>query len=115
MPEFIILPYDKPDDFVELSPQEIEAIIRKYVDWTDRLKTKGRLVEHSKLVDGEGRVLRGAGPKLDVTDGPFAETREIVGGFWIVEAPSYDEVVRWCHDCPHLEFGGTLSIRALER
>jgi len=113
MPQFLILPYEQPGDFADLSPAEMQRIVERYVAWTDRLRAGGTLERSAKLKDGEGRVLRGAAKKLQVSDGPYAETKEIVGGFWVVEAATYDEVVRLCADCPHLEFG-TLSIRALE-
>jgi hypothetical protein len=48
-----------------------------------------------------------------VTDGPFVETKEILGGFWLIDAPSYDDVRRMAESCPHLAFG-SLEIRAIE-
>jgi hypothetical protein len=113
MPKFLILPYERPGDFADLSPAEMQRIVERYVAWTDRLRAGGALERSAKLKDGEGRILRGPGKKLKVTDGPYAETKEIVGGFWVIEAAGYDEAVRLCADCPHLEFG-PLSIRALE-
>jgi hypothetical protein len=113
MPKFLILPYENPGDFAELSPAEMQRIVERYIAWTDRLRQSGKLERSAKLKDGEGRVLRGAGRKLEVRDGPYAETKEIVGGFWVIEAADYDEAARLCAECPHLEFG-TLSIRALE-
>ena len=113
MPRYLILPYEQPGDFADLSPAEMQRIVERYVAWTDRLRAGGKLERSAELKDGEGRILRGAGKKLQVTDGPYAETKEIVGGFWVVEAATYDAVVQLCADCPHLEFGA-LSIRALE-
>jgi hypothetical protein len=113
MPKFMILPYEHPGVFAGLSPAEMQRIVERYIAWTDRLRSAGKLKQGAKLKDGEGRILWGVGKNLKVTDGPYAETKEIVGGFWIVEAAGYDEAARLCADCPHLEFG-TLSIRALE-
>jgi hypothetical protein len=113
MAKYLILPYEQPGDFADLSPADMERIIQRYVAWTDGLRASGRLERNAKLKDGEGRVLRGAGKKLQVTDGPYAETKEVVGGFWVIDAADYDDAVRLCADCPHLEFG-PLSIRALE-
>jgi hypothetical protein len=48
-----------------------------------------------------------------VTDGPYAEAREVIGGLFIVEAGDYDEVVALSQDCPHLEFG-TIEIRQIQ-
>jgi hypothetical protein len=113
MSKFLIVAYDRPGDFADLSPADMQRIVERYVAWTDRLRAAGKLERSAKLKDGEGRILRGAGQKLRVTDGPYAETKEVVGGFWVVEAADYDEAVRLSADCPHLEFG-TLSVRALD-
>ena len=48
-----------------------------------------------------------------VTDGPYAEAREVIGGLFILEAGNYDEAVTLCQDCPHLDFG-TIEIREVE-
>lgn len=113
MSQFLILPYTAADAFADLSPAEIQAIVAKYMAWTDRLRATGRVVANGKL-RYDGKALRGAGAAMTVTDGPYAETREIIGGFWLVDAEDYDEVVGWCRDCPHLELGRTLVIRAIE-
>jgi hypothetical protein len=48
--------------------------------------------------------------RASVTDGPFIETKEVVGGYWLVEAPSKEEVVQWAQRCPADE-GDTIEIR----
>jgi hypothetical protein len=48
--------------------------------------------------------------KTSVTDGPFIETKEVVGGYWLVEAPSKEEVLKWAQRCP-AEEGDTIEIR----
>jgi hypothetical protein len=55
------------------------------------------------------RVSFGKG-KPSVTDGPFIEAKEVVGGYWLVEAPSKEEVVKWAQRCP-AEEGDTIEIR----
>jgi hypothetical protein len=50
--------------------------------------------------------------KPSVTDGPFIETKEVVGGYWLVEAPSKEEVVKWAQRCP-AEEGDTIEIRQI--
>jgi hypothetical protein len=51
---------------------------------------------------------------MRIADGPFAEAKEVMGGFFVVEARSYDAAVKIAKTCPHLEFG-SLEIRAVER
>ena len=96
-----------------ISPDEIQRIIEKYRAWSSKVAQMGRLAGGDKLRDGEGRVIRRSGSKTVVTDGPFSETKEVMGGFFLVEAESYDEVVEMAGDCPHLDFG-SIEVREIE-
>lgn len=96
------------------SPAEIQRVIEKYRDWTDRVRKAGRLLEAEKLRAQEGRVLRARPGKPLVTDGPYTESKEIVGGYWLIEGVAYDEVVDLLRAHPHLDLGGTLEIRQIE-
>ena len=49
--------------------------------------------------------------KRIITDGPFTETHEVLGGYYIIEAADYDEAVKLTLDHPHLEYGGTIEVR----
>lgn len=113
MPRFLLLARDDNTAWTGLSPAEAEAIIMKYIKWSQRLRENGHLSASDKLRDGEGKVLGRKGGKLVVTDGPFAEVKEIVGGYWLVQAKDYAEVESLAADCPHLDFG-TLEIRMIE-
>jgi hypothetical protein len=50
---------------------------------------------------------------MSVTDGPFAEGKEIIGGFWLIDADDLDDAVRTVSECPHLE-NGSLEVREIE-
>ena len=112
MKTFIMLLHDAgfPDD---ISPDQIQAIIQRYVAWREKIQQHGRKVEGHKLTDGEGRVMRGGPGRTKITDGPYAEAREVIGGLFILEADTYDDVVELSKDCPHLEFG-SIEIREVE-
>ena len=112
MKKFIMLLHDAgfPAD---ISPDQIQAIIQRYVAWRQKIQKNGRKVDGHKLTDGQGRVMRGTAGTTKVTDGPYAEAREVIGGLFIVEAKNYEEVVELSKDCPHLEFG-SIEIREVE-
>jgi hypothetical protein len=112
MKTFIMLLHDAgfPDD---ISPEQIQAIIERYVAWRQKIQQNGRKVSGHKLTDGQGRVMRGTAGQTKITDGPYAEAREVIGGLFILEANSYDEVVELSRDCPHLEFG-SIEIREVD-
>ena len=97
-----------------LSPQEMQKVVQKYMNWSEDLRKAGRVVHAEKLRSGEGRVLRGNGGKMAVTDGPYAESKEIIGGFWLIEAGSYDEMLELLASHPHLDGSGTLEVREVE-
>ena len=113
MAQYILLPYDSSEAFADLSAADMQAIIQRYMVWTEKLAAMGSLLAGHKLQDGEGRIMRGAGDDLTITDGPFTETKEVLGGLWIIEAEDYEAAVSLASDCPHLDYG-TLAIREIE-
>ena len=113
MPRYILILRDSGNFPTDLSPQEMQAIIERYMKWGNRLRERGALRLSEKLRDNEGKIMRRNGDKLAVTDGPFMEAREVVGGLYEVEAPDYESVVKECNDHPHLDWG-TIEIREVE-
>ena len=113
MKQFIMLLHDSGNFPPDISPDQIQAIIQRYVAWRQKIQVNGRKVDGHKLTDGQGRVMRGAGASTKVTDGPYAEAREVIGGLFIVQAKNYEEVVELSKDCPHLDFG-PIEIREVQ-
>jgi hypothetical protein len=113
MAQYALLLHAAPDLFADASPDEIQAVIQRYSAWRVKLQRAGRLSNGIKLTDGQGRVLRGKGAET-VLDGPYPEAREVIGGFFVVEGTSYQDVVDLSRDCPHLDYG-TIEIREIER
>jgi hypothetical protein len=116
MPQYMLIshhPMEAPQE-VEFSPEMIQAVIEKYNAWTEKLSNSGHLVSLNKLRDDLGRNVRGYGANQVVTDGPYAETKEVIGGYWIITAANYDEAVTLSGDCPSLEFGGRIEVREVE-
>jgi hypothetical protein len=83
------------------SPEELQKITQKYLDWTQRLRAAGKLVNSNRLQD-DGRVVRPNGGKPAVSDGPFSESKEAIGGYWLIEAKDYDEALKLIEDHPHV-------------
>ncbi len=114
MAKYLVLARDRGSETLAgMSPEEMQGIIERYIAWGQRLAEAGHLVRSDKLRDGEGRTVSGGGSTPLVTDGPYSETKEIVGGYWIIEAEGYDQAVELLSDNPHLAFG-TLEVRAVE-
>lgn len=113
MARFLVIPRDPSGSWDDVSPAEMQRVVEKYVAWGARLDQAGQLEAGEKLCDGRGRVLRGEGEALSVADGPFAEAKEVIGGFWILRAADLEEAVSLVSDCPHLGFG-SLELREIE-
>jgi len=112
MAKFMVMARDS-GEYPDMSPEEIQGVIQRYIDWSEGLRQGGRLLSSEKLGDGEGRVIRREAGALVVSDGPYAESKEVLGGFWIIEAADYDEAVRLVSGSPHFDFG-TLEVRRVE-
>jgi hypothetical protein len=93
-----------------LSPQQQEAHMGKWLAWVEKLTKEGKYVAGEPLLPG-GKVVAGA--KKTVTDGPFAESKEVIGGFFIVEANDYDEAVKLAKDSPDFEYNGSVEVRTV--
>jgi hypothetical protein len=114
MPKYTLLLRDAGTRFdPNMSPDQMQAITQRYIAWRNKLQQNGRAVMGHKLHDRHGRVLDGAGGAMKVTDGPYAEAREVMGGFFVIDAANYDEAVELSKDCPHLDFG-SIEIREVQ-
>lgn len=99
----------------DLGPAEIQAIIARYMAWSQAMREKKVLLGGEKLDDRSGRVLRrGAAGEVVLRDGPFAETKETIGGYFLLDCRDYDEAVELARTCPHLELCGTIEVRQIE-
>lgn len=107
MPEFLLLLHDEPTRFAKMSPEEMQKATEKYMAWTKKPFYKGG----KRLTPDLGRVIHANNGKPRSTDGPYSETKEVLGGFYTIEASSYDEAVQLSLSHPHLEYGGTIEVR----
>jgi len=82
--------------------------------WGDRLRSEGRLKAGEKLTFDAGRAMRAAGGRIMVTDGPYAESKELLGGFFVIAAADYDEACHLAESCPHFKYGGTIEVRQID-
>jgi hypothetical protein len=107
MAEFLLLLHDEPNRMAGFSPEEMQKATEKYMAWAKKPFYKGG----KRLTHDAGRVIRANAGKPRATDGPYSETKEVLGGFYTIEAASYEEAVELSLTHPHLEFGGTIEIR----
>jgi hypothetical protein len=91
--------------YAEQSPEQMQAHMQKWGEWMGKVSAEGYPLQQ------EGKVV-GAGGKI-LTDGPFTEGKEVVGGYVIVSAKDMDHAVEISKDCPIFEFGGTTEVREI--
>lgn len=91
-----------------LSPEQLQERMGKWFAWNDKMGEQGVLKGGNALVPTAKRV---SGPDQTVTDGPFAEGKELVGGYYIVAAENAEAVVKIAADYPDYDLGGTVEIR----
>ena len=115
MNEFLLILHDPADSpFHKLSPEEMQTTIARYGQWANQMAAQGKLKGGNKLEDGTARHLSGRAGEPTVTDGPFPETKEVTGGYFLLEAETYEEAVALASSCPHLDFG-RIEIRRIEK
>ncbi|MGB5820456.1 MAG: YciI family protein [Saonia sp.] len=91
-----------------LSPEELQGRMGKWFAWNDKMGAQGILKGGNALVPVVKRV---SGPDRTITDGPFAEGKELVGGYYVVSAENAEAVVKIAEDYPDYDLGGTVEIR----
>ena len=114
MPGYMLLLHSSTAEFEDVSAQDIQDIIAEYMNWRNDLDTKGILTGGQKLADEGGKHLRSNGGEIRVTDGPFAEVKEALGGFFSITADNYDSAVEISKSCPHLKYGGWIELREID-
>ena len=78
-----------------------DEVITAVGNYTQELRKAGVLVELSRLeTSSKGARIKFSGGKPSVIDGPFAETKELIGGYWIIQVQSKDEAIRWAMRVP---------------
>lgn len=93
-----------------VSAEEIDIINKKWNDWIGGIAAQGRLKSHGAHLAPDGKVLKPGGV---ITDGPFVEIREQLGGFIVVSADNLDEATTLAHGCPALDVEGSVEIRSI--
>jgi hypothetical protein len=95
----------------DLSPSQLQAHVEKWYRWSDELARQGRRNTGTAL-DNPGAAVRGH--ERVVTDGPYAESKDLVTGSMIFEADSLEDAIDVARTCPTYEFGGSVEVRPVQ-
>ena len=89
------------------SPEQMQASIKQWQDWIGGIAAQGKFISTNRL-GFEGKTLK---PNNVIADGPYAEVKEIVGGYILIKANSIDEAMKLAEGCPILNIGGHVEVR----
>jgi hypothetical protein len=112
--KFLCLAYEEQRALDALSENEWHALRKETLDYVDRLQKSGRLILAQALQSATtASTLQVRSGKLSVIDGPFAETKEQIGGFFLIEAGDFDEAVQVAAQWPSARIG-SIEVRPIE-
>lgn len=110
--KYLLLCCFDEDRWEAIPEPERDEIMRAYGAWTDDLDGSGQHLASAQLSRSSSAVtLRGKSGRPLITDGPFAETKEQVGGYHLVECKDLDEAIAIARRIPTLRVGGTIEVR----
>jgi hypothetical protein len=107
MAKFMFVYRNNPESFAKLTPEEMQQQMQKWGAWIAEAMKAGWMVDPGDGLTPEGRVVT---TKV-VTDGPFMESKEVLGGFSIIEAETIDAAARLAKGCPGTGIGGSVEVR----
>ncbi|GAB3267966.1 hypothetical protein GCM10027347_37180 [Larkinella harenae] len=90
------------------SPEQMQAAIKPFQDWIGSIAAQNKLVSPPRRWDAGGRVIRS---NHTVTNGPYAEIKESLGGLIMIRAVDYDEAVEIAKGCPIIQWGAVVEVR----
>jgi len=93
-----------------LSSEDIQKADKRFYDWFDRMVIEGKIIKRGHRLAPEGKVLSG---NKAITDGPLAESKEAIAGYWVIQAASLEEAVEIAKSDPLLDYGHTVELRPI--
>ncbi|WP_353644468.1 YciI family protein [Mesorhizobium sp. WSM2239] len=104
--QYLLMLYVNEAGWPKLTPAQQEQGTAAYVAYTEALRKAGALVATNRLrPSASAATIRIAGDKPQVLDGPYAESREQIGGYYLIEAPDHDAAMAWAARCPTVDHG----------
>jgi hypothetical protein len=95
------------------SPEELQKHFEKWAMWFKELGAKGQLKDPGHPLEPAGKIVKGK--QKVVNDGPYAELKDVVGGYIVIEAKDLEHAVEISKGCPILEVGGSVEVRPIQK
>jgi|SRR5947208_640270 hypothetical protein len=99
------------DWYKGLSTEEMKKVSDNWMAWFQRLTEEGKAIAGNPL-ERDGKIISGKNGRI-ISDGPFAETKETIGGYFLLKVETMDEAVAIAQQCPGLNYGIRVEVRAV--
>lgn len=110
MKDFLLVFRSDLSNVPQRSPEEMQALTKRWMDWVGGIAAQNKLGDRGNRLMPEGKVVR---PDNVVTDGPYTEIKESIGGYTLIKADSLEEAIGLAKGCPILSFGGNVEVRQI--
>lgn len=104
--QYMLLLYNDPSKFANVPPDEVQKRIAAYTAFSEALKKEGVVLSANRLRPAsDATTVNVANGKTNVLNGPYAETREQLGGYFLIDVPDLDAALSWAARCPGASHG----------
>jgi hypothetical protein len=111
--KYLVMIYASEADEAKMTPTDVGTILQAYGAYTEALTKSGVLLGRNRLrPSSEATSVRVKGGKTEVLNGPYAETREQLGGYYLIDVPDLDAALSWAARCPSSSYG-TIEVRPI--
>ena len=112
---YMLLIYSDPAALATMTETEGQQMLTDYLAFTQSVVASGEMVGGDPLQGiATATTVRVRAGRTTTTDGPFAETKEVLGGYYNVIAPDYDAAIAIAKGSPHLKYGGSIEVRKVD-
>ena len=92
------------------TPEEMQAMTKRWMDWIGGIAAQNKLTDRGNRLQASGKVIKNDNT---ITNGPYAEIKESIGGYSIIKAESYEAAIELAKGCPILTQGGNVEVREI--
>ena len=112
MSKYLLILRDHEMRWDQFSAEELRRVVDMFAEWNDELREAGQFAGAGKLTSDRGVTVRNMGEELFV-DGPYAEAKEAIAGYYSVTANNLEEAIAAAEGCPILTYGGSIEVREM--
>ena len=113
--EYLLAIYGDEKAQASASPAEMEAVMGAWFQYDDQIRKAVKVIGGNALQPtSTATTVRGKDGQVITSDGPFAETKEQLGGYYLIDAKDLDEALEWAAKMPNIPSGGTVEVRPIQ-